>query len=1033
MKRNACIKAVLRQPFRSLLMLLLIGAITYGITSHALEYRVVLNTTKQLEKYYRPIGKLESENYDVTSGRKLVSKSPYVGFEDIERCCSGVLQGLYNTDIDSYFGRGQGLDNYISDVVFYGVLQDKKYVDNNGGEYQFIFKVNKVEAGYPDYLKEGNPIYVSYKPEAIDDLKGEFDAIQIGEQYLVRAYYSEDMQNSKNSPGQILSGKAGQWFLLDKLMNDAMYFYHINKGGTVDYSDKKLSGLKEFLEVLNENQRSMMVVGTKDMSLMPDVQESTKRYYLVNGRWLNREDDLSKKKVCVVSSFFAQGRGLSVGDKITLKLRDMDGRSFGYILPMSTEDWINWRSYETKDVEFEIAGIYDEVIPSGQILMTFSTNELFIPDSCMPDNFVQGMQEVTYSAFYSFVLKSAENQKAFLAENRSSLENMGISVSFVDNNADNFGVSSSELKSSTQKSFWIFSCTFLPALILIVLVYLNQHYRELAIARALGISSKTAIYQVIEAAILIGLPGIVTGGIIAWYRTLAKTKNLLKDFKAPTGTEHNILLPVFLLLLFLLFLLFLMFILIGAIYMSNRPVLVLLKGQTGRREGNRSDKKNISQVVPVGNKDKKTDEISLTTHTDIKPILINIEKRKKSIVYGVITSVRYIYHHIFRSYAKALLMIIITLGFITTFGWLYHSIQQNKAEVERLYNSTVINGEISKNSLVDYSKGGGCIDPLVVDKLKSSGFIKESYLEETALATVLSDMDFNEKPNQIVASTKSAVLSFSDWEQFSIGTGKGITMKFMQGYDEKSFMQSESGVPEVIISEINMMELKKHTGDYIYIKSGDKNINCRIIGSYQGDFPSGIMKNPIIMSEYNMNKLMGKNINFLTAKFVFDPSRNKELLQKEKELENMVSIAKNEAIGLRLLIWDDELHQVIEPMERNISLLKIIYPVAVVVFSLISAVLNFIIILLRTKEAAIIRVLGNSKFKVRILFISEQIVICLIGMIAGIGLIVILQGGISISIQINFVLYGIVSIIASILGSAFVTNKTPLELLQVKE
>jgi hypothetical protein len=192
MKRSAFIKAVLRQPVRSLLMLLLIGAITYGITSHVVEYIAVLNVTKQLEKYYRPIGKLDNENYDVTPGRELVSKSPYVELEDVRRSCSGVLEGLYNADIDGLFGHVY--ESYVNDVIFYGVLQDKKYVVQDKrylvetgkninevtietkevGEYQLSFKVNKVEAGYPDYLTEGKLIYVNYVPTVEGELEEEY-------------------------------------------------------------------------------------------------------------------------------------------------------------------------------------------------------------------------------------------------------------------------------------------------------------------------------------------------------------------------------------------------------------------------------------------------------------------------------------------------------------------------------------------------------------------------------------------------------------------------------------------------------------------------------------------------------------------------------------------------------------------------------------------------------------------------------------------------------------------------------------------
>lgn len=1049
MKRNACTRAILRQPFRSLLMMLLIGAITYGITSHVVEYMAVLNVTKQLEKYYRPIGQLISDSEDITRGRELVLKSPYVGFEDVRRCCSGVLEGLYNADIDGSM-MGHSIESYVNDVVFYGVLQDKKYVEgtdknnkgkkkipNREGEYQFVFRVNKVEAGYPDYLTEGNAIYVSYKPVVEDVLKTEFDELQIGEQYLVRAYYSE-LHDSKNKTNQFLSGKIGQWFLLDKLIGDNLYFYHIDEGATIDYSDEKLYGLKEFVEVINENQRSMMVVGTKDMSLIPDFQESLRRYYLVDGRWLNREDELGKKKICVVSSFFAQKRGLSVGDKISIKLRNMNGGAYGYILRLLPEGWNNWRSYETIEMDFEIAGIYDEVIPPGEYLFTLNTNKFFIPDSCMPEEFVPGMREVTYSVFYSFVLKSAEDQEAFLAENRNALESLGISVSFIDNNANNFGISSRELKKSTQMSLWIFIAAFLPTLEIIVLIYLSQRRWEFAIARAMGITKKSAICQVGASAVWIGLPGIAIGGTVAWYKTLEKARDMLIDFTTTEGVERNSSLPVFwlLLMILVLFSLFIISIIIGATYMAKRPVLELLQGQAGRRDNDkRNDRKAAPQAGLVRDEDRTSERMELSMHSGDKPIIVPMEKKKRLVIYRVTASVRYIYRHMARSYGKSILMFVILVGFITAFDWLYWTIHLNMAEIERLYNSIVIDGEImkDKSDSIDYSKGGGFIDPQVVEYIEGSGLIKEIYLEETALVNALIGVPPGETLNKDVVIPAVAVLSFNNWERFLAGTGKEIMIQFMQGYDEKIFLQDEGEMPEVIMPEIIMEELEKQQGDIIYLKVQDEYTSCRIIGSFQGKLPGGIVANPIIMSEYQMHKLMNNDFYYLTVKFTFDSSRNKELLQREKELEDMVSDSKNGAFKLRLLIWDEELYQVIEPMERNLSFLKIIYPVAVVVFSLISTALGFLMILLRTKEAATMRVLGGPKAKVRILLVTEQAVICLLGIILGIILTVILHGAVSASTQMNIVLYFIGYIIGAVFGSIFVTNKVPLELLQVKE
>lgn len=409
MRKNPFMKAVLRKPFQSLLMLLLIGAITYSIASHVVEYIIVLQTTNQLEKYYRPIGMLESEGSDIADGRELVSKSPYVEFEDLRRFHQGVFQELYNADVKSTLGRKEqeamGIESYVSDVVFYGVLQTKRYIIYGEGQYHLTFKVNKVEAAYPDYQLEDRTVYVVFQPETEGELQEVMDSLIVGEQYLVRAYYDESFSQALNRPDQILYGEAkSYYFYLDKLTEDNLYFYPVKEGDSVDYSDKKLEDLKKHVELVNENQRAIKVYGTKDMSLMPDTQESSRIYYLVDGRWLNRQDDINKKNVCVVHSFLADFRGLSLGDKINIKIRNISGVVNGYIIPGNQEHWNNWRSYETVEREFEIVGIYDTLVSNQS---TSRGNVMFVPDSCIPEHFESQIEAVATVGTRSTVISDS--------------------------------------------------------------------------------------------------------------------------------------------------------------------------------------------------------------------------------------------------------------------------------------------------------------------------------------------------------------------------------------------------------------------------------------------------------------------------------------------------------------------------------------------------------------------------------------------------------------------------------------------------
>ena len=58
MRRNVCLKSTLRQPVRPLVLVLLIGAISFAFGARAVEYLVVNRETDRLAGYYRSIGSL---------------------------------------------------------------------------------------------------------------------------------------------------------------------------------------------------------------------------------------------------------------------------------------------------------------------------------------------------------------------------------------------------------------------------------------------------------------------------------------------------------------------------------------------------------------------------------------------------------------------------------------------------------------------------------------------------------------------------------------------------------------------------------------------------------------------------------------------------------------------------------------------------------------------------------------------------------------------------------------------------------------
>ena len=69
---------------------------------------------------------------------------------------------------------------------------------------------------------------------------------------------------------------------------------------------------------------------------------------------------------------------------------------------------------------------------------------------------------------YSFVLKSSQDEAAFLEENREALEELGYSVSFVENHSENFWASVTPMRQSATFSAAVFAGVLLLGLVLLV-------------------------------------------------------------------------------------------------------------------------------------------------------------------------------------------------------------------------------------------------------------------------------------------------------------------------------------------------------------------------------------------------------------------------------------------------------------------------------------------------------------------------------------------------------------------------------------
>ena len=1049
-------KALFRQPVRMFLLIVLLASACFAFTSHAAEALLVAKETDVLEQYYKPIGYLTG-NIDVQKGQEIVSECPYLELEDIYQYSAGILTDLENGDVDG--GALKYLTyRHTNEVIFIGRFigsefvkpEEEKKIDFKAGYYNLCFEVSSVEAAYQDYMLEGDIIYVRSLPGVEEDeviyffdqyfpieqdevFLEEYSTLKEGNTYLLHAYYSEN--NLINGSGSARNGRAGDNFILQPLLPEGKgpYFYEVE--GEVDYQTSELAGLWDYVEFLRHNYRVMRVVGTKDMSLMPLFQEITKRHSIVEGRMLTGEDDREGRRVCVVHESFAKAKGLQIGDKLRIRLEENVSPSSYYIGYAQWEEWEKWNGCSYQEEELEIVGFFHDIALLSQSVSGYRVG-MYVPSSVIQEK--QRHHELNGGGnfCYSFVLQKPEDQQRFLEEYSARIEKAGNQVTFVENNVSNFVKTAKKLRTSTVFGTVLFGVVLAAALLAVSGLYLAQRRKEYAVARALGLPAGKASWGMVTSFGWVAVPGIGIGCVLGWRQMLSQARELLQPLEGQVKTGEEVMLSPFWLVGMMagIFVVLLLVLAGGSLLFQRKPVLSFLQGHAA------TVKKPVSEKHPgsaktSGSEGKATVTTGNRTEGGFAPLPSSQAGR-------IAARFSYIGKHISRTKARALIPFLLGTGVVLLFAWILETMTSYKTEVERLYQTTVVQGEIRKvTSDVVIAKalnGGGEIRASLVSKIEETGLVQETYREETALAEEI-----------YVSGVKGGAVAqgiplygIYDWEKFTSGTGEQLKVTFFHGYTWKHFLrereEGDASAWEVVLSEQQIEELGAKAGDVLCLKVNGKITNCILVGSYQQtqEGSSGIIRTlPSsigLLHGITLHEMAGKNCYHLVAQFTFSPEKNRELLARETELKEIISGDADGAF-LRLFIWNEELHEVVEPMERTLSLFQVLYPAAMVVVLVLGLGFQLLLLLQRRKEAAVMRILGSPARMVSGLLGAEQLLLCLVG--TAFGLLVgwfqaeTLAWGIWLAVGV----YVLGNVLGIVIGSVAVARRSPLALLQEKE
>ena len=1069
MKNRIYLKSTLRQPLRSILLLLLIGLLSAAFTVRVVEYVLIQRETGRLGDYYRAIGTLQSANseeYNDVAGADLIAKSKYVGLEDRRRCCSGVLQGMYNGDTHGEMSDGYEKSEYDvgvhnSDVFVYGKLLSTPALFKIGGwatgeeheAYQFKFQVDQVEAGYPENVSEGKTVTLYWITDG-KDISSILEELHVGDRYFLKAFYDARTTN-------MLQWDTPSENLIVKPLNDSgLWFLPVEPGESVNLESPELDGLREELELLRENLSAMLVVGTKDMSAMPNVQQVSKTYYLAEGRWLDRNDDRNTRKVCVVHQEFANFRGLSVGDTITLTLRNLEPANlgeegcYGYIL--DGEKWENWRDFSTQTETFEIVGLYGMISRNYGGELTCHNTVMYIPDSCMPEGF--GADPETMVWDYSFVLKSSQDEAAFLGENREALEELGYSVSFVENHSENFWASVTPMRQSATFSAAVFAGVLLLGLVLAAFLYLLLRRRDFAILRAMGVPNGPAARGLLGPVALLGLLGIAAGSIPAWGYAMRKTAETLATISGPEGVEVSVELSRLYLvgICACVWALLVAFVAIGAGRLSRRPALELLQGAAGGRKKRKKTSQKPRQLEEKPGKVSQPGKARLVENVPTWQVQTDALKglpRGRGPGMGV--SGRYVLRQIRRAPLKSALAMALALGFVVALGWMDLTAERSQAEADRLYETTVVEAKITQSNPSMSVGTSNIINKSTVDAILETGLVQDVYLESrlghSCVAPFAADnVDMVYDESRMIRSVTYYGLNQPE----AYCARNGIEITYAPGWDNGIFAEewSPDNVHKkrlpVVLSANMFAQLGLEFGDEVYIyaecdqtKEGNGGSSIGkylVVGQYTGQ--ASMEGDPVLLGLSALlaaEERLALEPAYSVAEFVLDPVKNRELSARREELKELVAQPNAGALDLTLVLWDEELTQVVGPLEQNVRLMSVLYPVTAALSVLIAIGVSVLLLFQSAREMAALRAMGCTRRRVTGMFSCQQGLLCLLGILLGLVALGALRGGMEGVWKGKTLLcaglYFLGATIGAMVTSTGLGRRKPMELLQIKE
>jgi len=1054
MNKNVFLKSILRQQLRSLLLFALIGIAAFAFVLRAVEYIVIQRHINEVGRNYRAVGFLRAQGNteNIYQGAQILSESRFMGFEDRRRRFEGILQDSFSPDV-------AGMPQHIppedvrlySAVYFYGRV-DQIYwghVEEHGQAWIVVY-VTEVVAGPPHHITQGwQAMYFNVDSPPADDMSF-VDEKEEGETYLFKGHFYRTA--GMPSPGS----------------------WHDN---LVIQPIPSPEQMQAEIERINRDSRTITLQTTRDMALLADVQGRSSPMGLLRGRVLNYNDYVNANPVAVIHIMYAHLFWLDIGDSLTVRVYHnqfvhstqpstwtmgevglIDSRN--ELIIASTPDDSGYT-----EIELEIVGIYNSSFRTDN---THGFGVIYVPDSIIPSDIYVEMPEENYlpALWYSFVLNNTRQEQAFFTEYRERLEPYGITLHMFRSGAEVFWAAADSILLMTAFNAFVFSFVVLLVLALVSYVFVKQRRKEFAIARSLGISVRKILLQICLSFFIIGFPAAAIGSGAAWFFAMEEATQVLEPFAenfsplSPMNLlrvdivgeaifeaaqpEFSYWIMVFLMSGFFLFIL--VMILLSVFTHIRRPVLEQLQGQSAVNTG-RGAKAHFDEAVP--DYDGNASTVGLTAF-DAKP---QSGARFAS-------ALGWIFAHIVRSPGKTILTVGVTLIFIIALGWLQESISRTEDNIDYLYDNTVVHVELDNRGgqFTAYERLGmiynsGYFDIFSPEASHNLAFIlpsPENWQEQIGFDSTIR-IQYN-----IWMGVFDIVIGISDIDDFIAEHSRimigdevlGLQMEFIQDFDKEGFVYDDDTLTQVIpviLSQHAAERWDMAIGDMVYfgytrVAMALANwyiVPAKVVGIHNQHIHLHGFEHGAIVPVGVIENMLGPMTQYHALRLTLDSAFNREIDDARYTLEHYMvhhrgALAR--MFPMDVLFFDEELRNMVGAMSQILVLLELLYPVALVLAIVIGTAVFALLMLQAAQNAAIMRVLGASKFRTCVTMCTEQFIVCMSGLILGLGALLLLSWGagfVALFAVAGIYLAGAMA--GSIVGALIITAKAPIDLLQVRE